>query len=48
MNILRNILAIIISILFFPIALILCFGIALILLPEMLSDCFDEISGKDK
>ena len=46
MRILRTILAIPVTILFFPIALILCFGIALILLPEMLADCFNEVVGK--
>ena len=45
MNILRNILAIIISILFFPIALLLAAGIGLMTVPEMIIDCFMEVSG---
>ena len=48
MRILRTILAIPVTILFFPIALILCFGIALILFPEMIIDCFEEVSGQDE
>lgn len=48
MKVLRIIIAIPITILFIPIAIILCFGVAILLLPEMLIDCFEEISGKIK
>ena len=42
----RTILGVIVTILFIPMAIILCFGVALILLPEMLADCFEEVSGR--
>lgn len=46
MKVIRTILAVPVTILFIPMAIILCFGIALIMLPEMLIDCFDEVRGK--
>lgn len=46
MKIIRAILAVLVTILFLPIAVMLCFGIGLIMLPEMLIDCFDEVRGK--
>lgn len=41
----RTIIALPITILFFPIAIILSIGLAIIYLPEMLIDCFMEVSG---
>lgn len=46
MKVIRTILAVPVTILFIPMAIILCFGIGLIMLPEMLIDCFDEVRGK--
>ena len=46
MKMIRTILAVFVTILFIPIAIILCFGMALILFPEMIADCFDEVRGK--
>ena len=46
MRILRTILAIPVTILFFPIAILLCLGVAIMMFPEMIIDCFEEVSGR--
>ena len=46
MKVIRTILAVPVTILFIPMAIILCFGVALLMFPEMLIDCFDEVRGK--
>lgn len=46
-KLLRFILAIPVTIAFIPFALLICLGVAIfLLLPEMISDCFEEIVGK--
>lgn len=48
MKLLRFILAIPVTILFFPFALLICFGIGLVLLPELIADCFEEVAGRNE
>ena len=46
MKFFRTCIAFIATILFFPVAILLCLGIGIMSLPEILIDCFMEVRGK--